>query len=155
MQAPQANCNFCGVHLVMGEINYTPDGRVACNACNAKVDLFVADQNVGKNVKNAAVYALCAPILAFFVGMFPSLLATGFAILLVVSGLVGGIFALRAFNQRGDERFTQHIQKDKGLVYTCSIIGITISGILLILYTLAIYAILTAPRVVEYQYHGY
>lgn len=156
MEAPQAHCNFCGKHLVMGEILYTPDARVACVDCNRKVEVFAADVGVGHNIRNASIFSLCSAGLAFFVMWFPSLPFLLFALLLTVASIWAAIHSLRAVNQKGDERFTQHIQKDKGIIYACSIIALVIDAFILISILIALVALFTArPAVDRYEYRGY
>jgi hypothetical protein len=155
MEAPQAHCNFCGKHLVMGEILYTTDARVACVDCNRKVDLLVTDQNVGGNILKASIFSLGASVLAVILLLFPSLPFLLLGLVLAVSSVFSAIYAIRAVNQKGDERFTQHVQKDKTTIYVCSIIGIVISAFVLLVITLAFIALLMAPSVDKYQYQGY
>jgi hypothetical protein len=154
MEAPSAVCNFCGKHLGMGQILYTTDARVACVECNAKVEMVGADMKVGHNIRNASVYSLVAAgisLLAYFL-MLPRgpKLAVGTVSFLIISSVIAALFALTSVNRKGDERFTQHIQKDKGTIYACSIIGLVLDGLMIILVLLAIVAIMSRPTIPAY-----
>lgn len=139
MQA--AACNFCGKQLAVEEVLYTADARVACNACNAKVDLVAGDMKVGHNIRNTSFYAIGAAGLSFIFNPF---------LIVTISSMISAIYALTAVNRKGDERFTQYIVKDKGTIYACSIIAIVINAIVIILIALAFAALSKAPR-----YGGY
>jgi hypothetical protein len=155
MEAPQAHCNFCGKHLVMGEILYTPDARVACVDCNAKVELTTADMSVGHNIRNTSIYALCAAALSLVVTFFPFSMFRVMAAVLAVSSIGAGIYAMMAANRKGDERFTRHIEQDKGVIYACSIIGIVLAALVTLLLVVAFVAWLGRPAMEEYRYDGY
>lgn len=152
---PEAHCNFCGKHLVMGEILYTTDARVACVDCNAKVEAVAADASVGHNIRNASIFSLSSAVVGFVTLFFPFIVFELVASVMSVSSIAAGVYALRAANQKGDERFTQHIARDKGVIYACSIIGIVIAALLLVLVAVAGIAWMSRPPTPEYQYHGY
>ena len=135
-------CNFCGAQLMPDQVLYTADARVACAACNAKVDLVVTDMRVGNNIRNAAYYAIGSAGLSFIFN--PIFLVT-------ISSMISSIYALTSVNRRGDERFTQHIQKDKGAILACSIIALVINAIVILMIILALSQAATTTRV-EYEY---
>jgi hypothetical protein len=133
--APAAACNFCGKPLATDQIYYTQDARVACVTCNARVDIVQADMKVGHNIRNASIYALVSAAISF---VFNPLL------LFTISSMISAIYSLTAVNKKGDERFTQHIQKDKGTIYACAIIAIVIDAIVIIIVALAFAAMSAA-----------
>lgn len=135
MLGQPAACNFCGKHLTPDQILYTSDARVACAACNAKVDLVVADMRVGNGIRNTAYTSIIVAGISF---VFNPLF------LLTISSMISAIYALIAVNKKGDERFTQHIQKDKGAIMACAIIAIVINAIVIILIMLAMAAMSAA-----------
>lgn len=155
MESPQAHCNFCGKHLVMGEILYTTDARVACTDCNAKVELTNADISVGHNIRNTSIFALCSAALSLVVTFFPFSMFRAMAAVLALSSIGAGIYAMMAANRKGDERFTRHIERDRGVIYACSIIGIVLAALVTILLVIALVAWLGRPPVEEYHYDGY
>jgi hypothetical protein len=155
MEAPQAHCNFCGKHLVMGEILYTNDARVACLECNRKVDMLATEVNVGGNILKAAIFAISAGGLGLLILVLPfsaSIPFLLFALTLAIASLWSAVHALRSVNQKGDERFTKHVQQHRGAIYACSIIGIVLSGLVLISIALAFVAIAAKPNVQQYEY---
>ncbi|MBS1118306.1 MAG: hypothetical protein H6Q90_534 [Deltaproteobacteria bacterium] len=125
-------CNFCGTHLAPDEVLYTPDARVACAACSAKVDLVATDMRVGGNIRNGAIYSIIAAAISFVFNPF---------LLFTISSSVSAIYALASVNRKGDERFTQHIQRDKGMIYACSIIALVINAIVVVIVALAFAAL--------------
>ncbi len=141
MQA--AACNFCGKQLTVDQVLYTADARVACRDCNAKVDLVQTDMKVGHNIRNASFYAIGAAGLSFIFN--PIFLVT-------ISSMISAIYSLTAVNRRGDERFTQHIQKDKGAIYACAIIALVINAIVIILIFIAISQVSSQPKHYEFEY---
>jgi hypothetical protein len=141
MQA--AACNFCGKQLTPDQILYTADARVACVHCNAKVDVVVADMRVGNNIRNAAYYAIAAAGISFVFN--PIFLVT-------ISSMISAIYSLTSVNRRGDERFTQHIQKDKGAILACSILALVINAIVIILIMFALTQTTTQRHEYEYRY---
>ena len=129
-------CNFCGVPLTQDQVLYTSDARIACAQCNAKVDLVVTDMRVGHNIRNSAYYAIGAAGLSFVFN--PIFLVT-------ISSMISAIFALTSVNRRGDERFTQHIQRDKGAILACSIIALVINAVVILIILMAISAAGSRP----------
>jgi hypothetical protein len=143
MQGQQAvACNFCGAQLTPDQVLYTADARVACAACNAKVDLVATDMKVGHNIRNAAYYAIGSAALSFVFN--PIFLVT-------ISSMISAIYSLTSVNRRGDERFTQHIQRDKPAILICSIIALVINAIVILLVILAVSAMSSQPKY-EYRY---
>jgi hypothetical protein len=143
MQAQAAACNFCGVPLTQDQVLYTADARVACQQCNAKVDLVVTDMRVGHGIRNAAIYGLVSACVSFLFN--PLFLVT-------ISSMISSIYAVTSVNRRGDERFTQHIQKDKGMILACSIIGIVLNAIIIILIFIALSSMGSQTTTYEYEY---
>ncbi|MEO8701712.1 MAG: hypothetical protein ABI867_16820 [Kofleriaceae bacterium] len=133
---PAANCNFCGRSLSTDQILYTQDARIACVSCNAKVDIVAADMKVGHNIRNASIYSLVSAVIGFVFNPF---------LLFSISSMISAIYSITAVNKKGDERFTQHIQKDKGTIYACSIIAIVLNAIVIILVALA-FAAMSATK---------
>jgi hypothetical protein len=140
MQA--AACNFCGKQLTVDQVLYTSDARVACRDCNAKVDLVQTDMKVGHNIRNASFYAIGAAGLSFIFN--PIFLVT-------ISSMISAIYSLTAVNRKGDERFTQHIERDKGAIYACSIIALVLNAIVIILIFIALSAV-SEQRSYQYEY---
>ncbi len=137
-------CNFCGKGLNQDEVLYTADARIACAACNAKVDLVVTDMRVGNNIRNGAYYAVTAAGVSFIFNPF---------LILTISSMISAIYALTSVNRKGDERFTQHIQKDKGAILACSIIALVINAIVIIIVALAFAAIRSKTHTTyDYEY---
>lgn len=136
MQAQPVACNFCGKQLTPDQVLYTTDARVACAQCNAKVDLVQTDMRVGHGIRNAALYGLVSACISFLFN--PLFLVT-------ISSMISSIYALTSVNRRGDERFTQHIQKDKGMILACAIIGIVLNAIVIILIFIALSSIGRQP----------
>jgi hypothetical protein len=135
--APAAACNFCGKPLSTDQILYTEDARIACVSCNARVDIVAADMKVGHNIRNASIYSLVAAAISFIFNPF---------LLFTISSMISAIYSITAVNKKGDERFTQHIQKDKGTIYACSIIAIVINAIVIIIVALAFAALSSAKQ---------
>ncbi len=132
----EAACNFCGKQLAGAQVLYTSDARVACDQCYAKVDLVVTDMRVGHNIRNSAYYAIGAAGLSFIFN--PIFLVT-------ISSMISAIYALTSVNRRGDERFTQHIQRDKGAILACSIIALVLNAIVIVIILMAISAAGSRP----------
>jgi hypothetical protein len=143
MQQQQVTaCNFCGKHLAQDEVLYTPDARVACAACNAKVDLVATDMRVGNNIRNGAIYSIIAAAISFVFNPF---------LILTISSGISAIYALTSVNRRGDERFTQHIQRDKGMIYACAILALVLDALVVVIVSLA-FAALRSRTHQEYPY---
>lgn len=143
MQGQQAvACNFCGTMLAPDQVLYTSDARVACAACNAKVDLVQTDMKVGHNIRNAAYYAIASAGISFvFNPVF----------LLTISSMISAIYSLTSVNRRGDERFTQHIQRDKPAILVCSILALVINAVVILLIIVALSQMGKQPRY-EYEF---
>lgn len=137
MLGQPAACNFCGKQLTPDQILYTSDARIACAGCNAKVDLVVADMRVGNGIRNTAYTSIAVAGVSF---VFNPLF------LLTISSMISAIYALAAVNRKGDERFTQHIQKDKGVIMACAIVAIVLDAIVIILVMLAFAAMSETRR---------
>lgn len=138
-----AACNFCGKPLTADQVLYTADARVACAQCNAKVDLVVTDMRVGHGIRNAAIYGLVSACISFLFN--PLFLVT-------ISSMISSIYAVTSVNRKGDERFTQHIQKEKGMILAMSIIGIVLNAIVIILIFIALSSIGQQRSHVEYEW---
>lgn len=153
METPQGFCSFCGKHLVMGEILYTPDARMACAPCNASRELVAADVQVGGSILRRAVFAVAAAPLSFVVSLFPSVIFMLLGLIIAGAAIAAGVTALLAINRKGDQRFTRHAEKDRGAIYTCSIIGIVIGALVAILLTVGLISYLTrSKKDLEYEY---
>jgi hypothetical protein len=122
---PTANCAFCGKPLAMGEINYTPDARPACNLCNGRVDVVVADMRVGGNIKSSAIVAIVFAAIQFVFNPF---------LVCTIASLVPALYALRSVSRSGDERFTQHIARDRGWIMALAIISLVLDALVIILF---------------------
>jgi hypothetical protein len=127
MQAAPLHCTFCAVALSTDQILYTPDARIVCAQCSARIDLVATDRNVGGNILKAGVFSISAAALGFVMFFFPALPFLIFGLALEVLAAWAGIYALRAVNRKGDERFTQHIASARGAIYTTAIIGLAMS----------------------------
>ncbi len=146
MQQPATSaCNFCGVGLNQDEVLYTADARVACAACNAKVDLVVTDMRVGNNIRNGAYYAVISAGVSFIFNPF---------LILTISSMISAIYALTSVNRKGDERFTKHIESQKAGIYACAIIALVINAIVIIVVALA-FAALRSKTNMRYDTGGY
>jgi hypothetical protein len=132
-----AACQFCGKPLTPDQVLYTADARIACAGCNDKVDLVVGDMRVGHNIRNGAIVSIVLAGCSFLFNPFA---------ILTISSMISAIYALIAVNRKGDERFTQHILKDKGTIYACAIIALVLDGIVLILVILALAAMSTVKH---------
>ncbi|HEU0031162.1 MAG TPA: hypothetical protein VFQ53_11055 [Kofleriaceae bacterium] len=130
-------CNLCGKHLQPSEVNYLADARVACAQCFAKVDLVQTDMRVGNNIRNAGYGALISAAVSFIFNP---------VFLLTVSSMISAIYAIGSVNRKGDERFTQHIARDKGTIYACAIIAIVLNAIVIVLNLIVFSAMTARPR---------
>jgi hypothetical protein len=127
MQAAPLHCTFCAVALTTDQILYTPDARIVCAQCSARIDLVATDRNVGGNILKAGVFSISSAALGFVMFFFPALPFLIFGLALEALAAWAGIYALRAVNRKGDERFTQHVASARGAIYTTAIIGLAMS----------------------------
>lgn len=131
-----AACNLCGTQLTPDQVNYLADARIACAPCFAKVDLVQTDMRVGNNIRNAGYGAIITAAISFIFNP---------VFLLTASSMISAIYALTSVNRKGDERFTQHIARDKGTIYACAIIAIVLNAIVILL-NLLVFGAMTRPR---------
>jgi hypothetical protein len=75
-------------------------------------------------------------------------------LVLAISSVASGIYAIKAVNNKADQRFTQHVQKDKTTIMVCSILGIVVSAFVLLMIVLAIIALMSVTQTDPYQYRG-
>lgn len=129
--APTAVCAFCGKQLAMGEINYTPDARAACNQCNAKVDLVVTEMRGGHGPRNAAITSICLAAGGFLCNPFA---------LMTLSSMICAIYSLAA---------AKNAPNDKGVIYSCAIIALVLDALVVVILIMALMALSAAKS------HGY
>ncbi len=135
MEAPAAACAFCNKPLGPSEVLYTPDARVVCAACNAKVELAVTEVRAGHNIRNASISSLVMAAISFIFNPFW---------VMTIASMIAGIGSLTAISRKGDERFTRHA--DKGAVYACSIIALVLDAIVIVITILAFAAATSAEN---------
>ena len=123
-----AFCSGCGKPLAPGDILYTADARIVCAVCNGVTEVAQANWNAGNKIRNAAIASLVCGLGGWLID--PVFLVT-------IATVALAIYALTSVNKGTDEQF--QIAKDRGMIYGCSIFGLVMVALKIVV----IYLIVT------------
>jgi hypothetical protein len=124
---------MCGTQLKSSDVLYTSEGNMVCTACSGKSSMLDDEKRAAGNIQKAAWSCLASALFGWlFNPMFVMNILT----------ILGGIYAIQSM-MRGNERFTKYLSSGaRTQIWVCSIAGLAITGIQLVL-------ILTAVAVVS------
>jgi uncharacterized membrane protein len=137
MATPAMLCTGCGKQISGDQVLYTTDARVVCPACSEKAALVGDESRAANNIKRAAWSALISSLVVWVFDPF---------FLFDILGIVSAIYALGSM-RRGNEQFTRYLTDGgRTQIWVCSILGLVILGIHIILILFVFAAIATHPR---------
>ena len=128
-------CTTCGKQISGSEILYTADARVVCQGCSSKAELRGDESRAAGNIQKAAWTALACSLVVWIFNPF---------FLCDIGGLVSAIYALTSM-RRGNEQFTRYLTAGaRTQIWICTIIGLVLLGIHVLLVLLVFGAIATS-----------
>jgi len=136
MATPAVLCTSCGKQISGDQILYTADARVVCQGCSSKEGLKGDETRAAGNIGKAAWTSLICGLVCWLIDPF-------FA--LDIAGIVSGIYAMSSM-RRGNEQFTRYLSDGGRMqIWLCSIIGIVLIGIHLLIVLVVLAAVASHP----------
>src|SRR5437870_2286606 len=117
-----AFCSGCGKAIANDQILYTSDARIVCPQCNARVDVAVANWNVGNKIKGAAITAAACGALCF---VFDPVFIT------TIVAISSAIYGLTSVGRDTDQQF--QVDKSRGMILGLSILGLVLAVVKVVL----------------------
>jgi len=135
MATPAVLCTSCGKQISGSEILYTADARVVCQACSDKVSLKGDESRAAGNIQKAAWATLALGLVCWIFDPF-------FACDIV--GILSAIYAMSSMRP-SNAQFTRYLTPGgRTQVWVCSIIGMVLLGIHVLIVLLVVAAVTTS-----------
>ena len=128
---------MCGKAISGSDILYTEDAREVCATCSAQASIQGDERRAARNIQVAAWTCLGISLASWLFDPY---------FVCNITAILSGVYALKSMG-RGNERFTRYLTSGgRTQVWVCSIIGLVLTGIQLLVILIVVAFIASHPH---------